>query len=337
MRTLVKKILPERILELIRKVRQQTSVNKLYRYDKKRLLKYAYSLNKHYNQENLRAKITFHYHAIEKGLSNANLRLGFGERAFKELFWAMDEYISKSYSIDDYRFQSAISVIISYVKLHKSHNFYVDWVEEYMAKYSKYLSQGNEELGGYKLLSSYELPQFDKLGFKDLVQNRYSVRDFGSIPLNDSQVYEAIDIASKSPSACNRQCWKVRYIKSIDKIQHTVKLQGGLIGNGENLTNLLLVTADKQYTNGGHERNQTYIDGGIFTMSLLYALTSVNIASCTLNANFDMKREIEIRNLLNVNDSEDFIAFIAIGNYPKEFKVAKSPKDGYKLITSVIE
>lgn len=186
-------------------------------------------------------------------------------------------------------------------------------------------------------MNSVDLPQFDQLSFEELSKIRYSLRDFGEDNLDDSEVFKAINMASKTPSVCNRQSWKVRYIKCPEKVKDTLIIQNGLTGNGENLRKLLVVTADKQYMNGGHERNQTYIDGGLFMMSLLYALTSIGIASCTLNTNFDMKRESNMRQLLDVKDSEDFIALIAIGTYPKTFKVAKSPRDDYTLFTTVIE
>ena len=337
MKSIIKKILPNRILRLIRNTKQKFDINKLYNFDKKRLLKFAYSINDNFNADNLRSKITFHYHAIEKGLSNANLRLGFGEQAFNELFWAMDEYVSKGYSTDDYRFQSAISVIQSYVELHNNKNFSVEWVEKNLVKYSKYLRNENKEVGGYLAIKSSDLPDFSKLGFLDLANSRYSVRDFGKSFIDECKIYEAIDIATKTPSVCNRQSWKVRYIKSPNKIKEVLTLQRGLTGNGENLRDLLLVTTDKQYMNSGRERNQTYIDGGLYTMSLLYALTSLGIASCTLNASFSYEQEINMRDKLNVKDSEDFIAFIAIGTYPDVVKVAKSPRDNYKLFTTVID
>lgn len=336
MKKQIKKIVPNEFIILVRKIRQDINNEKLYKFDKKRLKKYAYSMNTNYTEENLRSKITFHYHAIEKGLSNSNLRLGFGERAFSELFWAMDNYIDQGYSTDDYRFQSAISVIKSYIELHQMQNHPISWIEDQMNKYLSYLNQDNLALGGFKTLKSIELPEFDNIPFEDLSKNRYSVRDFGEGRIDDSKVFEAINIASKTPSVCNRQSWKVRYIKSPSKVREILRIQSGLTGNGENLRDLLVITADKQYMNGVHERNQTYIDGGLFTMSLLYALTSKSIASCTLNACFDIKQEIKMRELLDVKESEDFIVVIAIGTYPDIFKVAKSPRDDYSIFTKVI-
>ena len=337
MRSIIKKLIPNGLIELRRNTKKKLAIKKLYDFDRERLLKYAYSLNDNFNADNLRSKITFHYHAIEKGLSNANLRLGFGERAFNELFWAMDEYIKKGFSTDDYRFQSAISVIKSYVDLHNSKGYSVEWVEKHFEKYLHYTHNECREVGGYLTLEASKLPEFEKLGFKDLSNIRYSVRDFGPSDLDENKIYEAINIATKTPSVCNRQSWKVRHIKSPEKINEVLALQRGLTGNGENLRHLLLVTTDKQYMNSGKERNQTYIDGGLYTMSLLYALTSLGIASCTLNASFNYDQEINMRKKININESEDFIAFIAVGTYPDVIKVAKSPRDDYKLFTTVIE
>lgn len=336
MKKIIKKIFPESLLDFLRKKRTMQHINKLYRFDKKRLQKYAYSINNDFTADNLRSKITFHYHAIEKGLSNANLRLGFGERAFNQLFWAMDEYINKGYPSNDSRFQQAISVIDSYVELHKKENFDVSLVERKQLEYKNYNNGCHDLSGGYIEMNRSNLPKFSSLSFNEIAASRYSVRDFGTEDIGDESIFNAINIATKSPSVCNRQAWQVRYVKSPDVVKKVLKIQGGLSGNGENLNKLLLVTADKQYMNGGHERNQTYIDGGLYTMSLLYALTYLNIASCTLNTNFTLKKELDMRELLGIRESEDLIAFIAIGSYPENLKVAKSPRDDYTQFTTVI-
>ncbi|AQS52648.1 hypothetical protein BW727_100240 [Jeotgalibaca dankookensis] len=337
MRSIVKKVLPKIITDSIIKWRVRRSITELYKYDKRRLLKYTYNVNDHLSMENLRAKITFHYHSIEKGLSNANLRLGFGEKAFKELFWAMDKYVMEGFEVKDFRFQNAISVINSYVELHRTYGYDVREIESYLKKYQDYLLKENENSGGYMIIDKATLPNFKELRFSELAFNRHSVRDFGIKEVDDNKIYEAINVAAKSPSVCNRQSWKVYLIKSTKLIKKVLKQQGGLTGNGDNLKKLLLITSDKQYMTGGTERNQTYIDGGLYTMSLLYALESANIATCTLNTSFSLEKEKKIRELLNINESEDFIAFVAVGTYPELVKVAKSPRDNYSSFLTVIE
>lgn len=336
-KNIVKALLPNKMLKTINKRISNYQLWESYAFDKKRLKKYAYNLRSGYTEDNLRSKITFHYHSIEKGLSNANLRLGFGKSAFEELFFAMDKYIEMDFPTSDNRFQSAISVIQAYVELHRERNFIIDNIEEKLVGYNKYFINKDSNKGGYLTFSRKDLPDFERLSFEELANSRYSVRDFGNKEVRDEEVYDSIQIATKTPSVCNRQAWRVYYIKNESKVKNVLNLQGGLTGNGNNLKKLLLVTCDKQYMNGPHERNQTYIDGGLFTMSLLYALESKGLATCTLNTDFSIVKEKDMRNLLDISLSEDLIAFIAVGNYPNEIKVAKSPRDNVRTIVKNID
>lgn len=42
----------------------------------------------------------------------------------------------------------------------------------------------------------------------------------------------------------------------------------------------MLVTADLQAFMGSNERNEGYVDSGLFSMSLLYAMKSCGLAAC---------------------------------------------------------
>src|SRR5699024_9003022 len=117
------------------------------------------------------------------------------------------------------------------------------------------------------------------------------------------------------------------YIKNPLLVKKVLQIQGGLRGKRENLNKILVVTADKQYMAHAHERNQTYIDGGLFAMSLIYSLTSKNIATCALNASFSYKQDKDMREFLSIHESEDLILFIAIGSYPENFRIPKSFRD----------
>lgn len=80
MREIVKsviRLLPDslhhRLMVAVRRIRYY-HLNKM---DVRRFKKYAFNLNSNNDQINLMARLTFHTHAIEKGLSNRNLRKGF--------------------------------------------------------------------------------------------------------------------------------------------------------------------------------------------------------------------------------------------------------------------
>ncbi|MGH2182869.1 nitroreductase family protein, partial [Enterococcus faecalis] len=121
-----------------------------------------------------------------------------------------------------------------------------------------------------------------EVDFKYLALNRYSIRDYDSSDVDLGMLNEAIEIALKSPSVCNRQSARVYVINDKKEIKELLNIQGGF--NGYELPPcLILVTCDIQDFIDISERNQPYIDGGIFAMSLIYALEYQGFATCTLN------------------------------------------------------
>lgn len=341
MKELIRAVLPDKIVEYLRDkrkiARNNIELSKLSKFDTQRFKSSAYDLKKDQSFTNLRAKITLHYHSIEKGLSNPNFRYGFGENAFTQLFWALEKYIENDYPVNEPRFQQALSVIESYIKLHDNQNFEINHVKDKYKKFNKYYDNEYKEIGGATSIKRNQLPNFEELPFDKLAKNRHSIRDFGKNKISEQEIFEAIQIATKSPSVCNRQAVKVHLINSPSLIKEAITIQGGFRGNGKNLQKLLLVTANKEYMSGAHERNQTYIDGGIFLMSLVYALTFKGIASCILNTDFVFTKEIALRELMNIEEGEDFIAFIAVGSYPDILKIANSPRDSYENITEIYD
>lgn len=334
MRNTLKKVLPKKLVDTLRQEYlfrlNDKNLKNLKTFDSNRFKKHAFGFNREsddYSYDNTRAKITFHYHSIEKGLSNANIRLGFGKRAFTQLFYTMDIFLEKGYPTTDTRFQQALSVINAYIKYHDDHEYEVSEIKERVQKYRKYELTQFTNVGGASVIKKEELPDFKKINFEQLSSNRHSVRDFGLDDINITNIKNAIQIASTSPSVCNRQSVSVYLLDNPQAIEKALLIQNGLRGNGENIRNLLIVTSNKEYMKDAQERNQTYIDGGIFLMNLVYGLTYENIASCILNADFTTIQEENIRDLVNIKDSEDVIAFVAVGSFPDTIKFANSPRE----------
>lgn len=325
----LKRILPNSIVRFLIKKRNLYYLKKQYNKDRIRFKKSSYLLSNKWSPEKLRAKITLHYHSLEKGLSNENMRYRFGKRALTELFYSLDKYIELGYDISDTRFQQALNVLDVYIKVHHDNNEFVESVEQKFETYkSYYLHSYKVGFANYKLT---DLPDFSHASYEVLVKKRHSIRDYGPVRIEDKLIYSSLEIAMKTPSACNRQPWKVYYMKH-DKAMEILELQSGLTGNGSNLSGLLLITVDNQYYSGSHERNQSFIDGGMFATSLLYSLTAKNIATCTLHADLNMKNDKMIRDKLDIKNFEDLICFIAFGSYPEHGKYAVSPRDSYEQI-----
>lgn len=85
-----------------------------------------------------------------------------------------------------------------------------------------------------------------------------------------------------------------------------------------------MITTDTRYFIDVTERNQVYVDGGLFAMSLLYALEYERLAACALNTMFDPKRESATRKLLGINESENMIMYLTVGNFKDNYRVPKS-------------
>lgn len=297
----------------------------IFRYDKNRFL-HAYSPRKlkRNSQSQLDARITFHAHSLEKGLSHNVVRLGFGSSALKQLAKCLVAYNALGYPKTDKAYINSMSVLREYIDLHDKKKFDTSYLlelfgEELIMEAAKTKSQ----IGGIRLLAIAEKAENSSLSFKELFSNRWSVREYANSKVDLRKIYEAISIATKTPSICNRQPSRVVVITDKDKIDDVLKVQNGMTGY-DTPPVLLMVSTDSSAFVDLTERNQIYIDGGLFSMSLLLALESVSLAACPLNAMFTVSRDKKIRKILDLPKNENIIMFVSVGNFIPSSKVPKS-------------
>lgn len=154
---------------------------------------------------------------------------------------------------------------------------------------------------------------------------RRSVREFVNTPVQDDDIARAVLIAMQAPSVCNRQGPRVHQFDDPRVIKSVLAIQGGFSGY-RMPPRLLLVTADLDAFLFAAERNQPFIDGGLFMMSLLLGLTHVGLGSCSLNTAMGTEKEQAIRKLIDIPEHEVFISFIAVGHYDSEVLVPRSKR-----------
>ena len=333
LKKIIKKVLPKKVLLLIRNIKIRVELIGIFYYDYSRYKKYSSTINNSTNYENLLALINIRYHSIEKGLSYKNIRLGFGKDVIRELLELLDIYCLKGYTINNNIYISAITSLKEYIEIHEKHNCDVS---ELRNKVYKYSIDEESRKGGVYNLTKGKILESSKSDFKTFSQNRYSVRTFSTDEVNVDIIYEAIKIAQKTPSACNRQSSKVYVVKDEESKKILRMNQNGNRGFGDLVDKFLIITSDIRAFRDTRERNQTFVDGGMFSMSLLYALHDYGIATCSLSASLRKKQEYEIRKMANIHDSEDIVLIIALGNYEDEFKVPKSARKEVDEIVKVI-
>ena len=103
----------------------------------------------------------------------------------------------------------------------------------------------------------------------------------------------------KAPSACNRQSCKVYFYKDKNVNEELGIIIAGNTGFDWEVQKYIVVTSDISAFYDPFERNQVYVDGGIFTMALVEALHYYGIASCILQNGEYKERNLILSSLAN--------------------------------------
>ena len=169
--------------------------------------------------------------------------------------------------------------------------------------------------------------------FPEFARSRHSCRHFEGVVANEV-ICHAVELAMTTPSACNRQHWRVHCISD-----HTVRdaifdIQKGKgnRGFGEDADKLLVVTSDLQDAQWIEERNDAFVNGGMFLMNLSYALHYFKVAHCILNGSVSVDGDHAIHRCANIPLPERIVGMIACGNAPLTFPVAPSKRKDFKTI-----
>ncbi|WP_324722179.1 nitroreductase family protein [Latilactobacillus curvatus] len=315
-------------------------LKKQYNHDYKKFRDNSYYLKQNKDLVNLNGLLTFHSHALEKGFVHDNFRAGYGHKAIIALLDALDIYEKNGYSKNNLRYRIAIDTLKEYKKVHEDIQFSnknTQIVNDWLKKHNENLIDNIKD-GGYFELTSSEIEVSSKKDFNDFSNMRHSIRNFNGKSIKDSVLSKVIDLAANAPSVCNRQSSKVYNIKNKDLIADLLEIQHGIVGMAEGVSNLLIVTSDSRYFGGINERNQPYIDGGIFSMNLLYALQYNMVAACPLNANLTLKGEQLVKEDVGMDAAECIVMFIAIGGFKENNKIPLSKReDSSSLLINVGE
>ena len=74
----------------------------------------------------------------------------------------------------------------------------------------------------------------------------------------------------------------------------------------------------------GMQTTTHWVDGGLFSMSLVYALHSLGIGTCCLNLCVPASADRKLHRITGIPDSEAAIMMIAAGHLPERLQVAES-------------
>lgn len=277
--------------------------------------------------EQLTARIMYNVHALEKGLAQSpGWRPGRGKKALRNLNDAMTVYRSLGYAETDFAFVQGLSILQRYQDRHVAHPQELAEVEA-IVDGSFLHPKDSEQLrgSGLKPIRKAEKADVARRGFYELAQGRSSVRIFSGEPIDTRRVRHALENAEKTPSVCNRQGWRVYWTEDKDLAMRVLKHQRGF-SSVQPPEVLLAITVSNSTFISPVERNQGFIDGGLYSMSVLYGLEAEGLAAVPLNACLYAKDRGAISKLLSIHPSEEIVMFIAVGDFPDEVDVPVSDR-----------
>ena len=298
-------------------------------YDFRRFNKWSSADGKPNLKDHYKAWIIADYHKIEKALAFKNPRVGFGKIVLFRLIEHTQQYLNL-YGADEI-VNTAADVLMAYDSFHSKRNASpsIKGLTQTAKSWKEALPESfksNCKTGGVIKCSREGIHHRGKLDLESFFSSRHSVRQYDPTPLDPDLIDKAIQMAQRTPSVCNRQSPKVYVYLDPEERKKVIQCQKGNAGFGNQATGVLVVTADTRAYFSVGERYQSWIDGGMLAMSLVYALHSLGMGSCCLNWSVLKQEDQALRAVTGIPDSECVIMMISVGYLPEQFVVAQSER-----------
>lgn len=271
----------------------------------------------------IEAQIIKAYHRIEKGLALPSPRSGFGKDAVAAVLDGVDTYAQRFGASQTTA--RAVNSLHEYMAFTRSSGSDVTWLEPRLKTVASSQPDSRGE-GGTRDVTRQEILDAARIDLSRFFAIRFSVRQFSPEPVSDDLIVQAVSMAKKAPSVCNRESGCVHVATDPARKAALLALQNGNRGFGEQADRILVITSrmDAFLTVG--ERYQCWIDGGLFAMSLIYALHSLGIGSCCLNWSVEPDVDQAFRRVSGIPPDHAVIMLLAIGHLPDTLRVAQSPR-----------
>lgn len=321
--------LPKPLRRGLRWAREAAKLYANVAYDLRRYLRYSATVDPYSSQPRFRALLQKRQHIVEKGLSLPSPRPGFGVENIYLLATELVEYVER-YGADALA-RSCVDALNSYhaftTSAGKASPVPIELlavVEHELRSEAAFVGVGS--YGGVELVRAVDVETAGRKGFDEMAASRRSVRSFRPELISRQLILDATRIAQMTPSVCNRQAWRVHFYQGDVDCHRVLALQTGNRGFTESIKNLVVVTCRLSAFMSAGERNEAYIDGGMFSMSLVYALHARGVGSCCLNLCLESVEDRLFHLVGDIPEEEVLVMAIAVGYLPDEFKIALSKR-----------
>lgn len=256
-----------------------------------------------YAAERHEARLTMDYHRVEKGLALPEPKRPFGK--------AVGERISG---------------LLAKPPEQSSEQPYIGYGERALASLAQWNEHGHINDEATPFLTPGPGP-LDAEQVRAFFGSRHSVRNFDPdrVP-TDEELQSVVALARNTPSVCNRQGFRVHLYRSREEIDAILKIQNGATGFARVVPTVGVVTARRAMFVGPDERNQRWVDGGLFAMTLVWAAHASGLDTCMLNWALPSVSSDRLRKVADIPEGEDIVVLIAMGHAKEGARVARSQK-----------
>jgi nitroreductase len=295
------------------------------RRDMQRYLRWQHSRNRRYSREQLQSKIIKTYHGLEKGLSMAAPRDGFGKAAALTLKGQIEDY-RRSFGVD--RFLVApVRVLHDYMVFQTKSGEKLPILTAFLSDITPAIDAlALADRGGTEPVTAAAIKTAADVPLAAFLESRHSIRHFAGLPVSSAALATACRLAQLAPSACNRQGGRAHCFNDPALVRQVIGLQPGNRGFGDSAGAVIVVTGDiRSYAEAG-ERRQAQIDASLFAMTLVYALHAQGLGTCMLAWCVSPEVDDAMRAAARLDDSEEIAMLIAVGQLPENLNVPVSTR-----------
>lgn len=266
-------------------------------------------------------------HVIEKGMSMPNPRRGFGQEKVLALTERLGLYY-KMYGTADADFlHYPLATVKEYIAYTKRNGVEIPRIEQNFEKLLALTGIRKENLcipAGIVYKSRDDIQDAAGGNYHDLMYSRHSIRSFRKEIPSREVLDEALSLASRTPSACNRQAWHTHVYKG-EACHRLLEMQGGCGGFSSEIHCAIVVTADmKAFLQ--YEPFQCYVDGGLYAMNLINALHSLGLGTIPLSCGFYESKLVRIQRTFGIPENEVMVVIVGTGYMYDSVKIAESKR-----------
>ena len=266
------------------------------------------------------------YHSLEKGMCMPKPRPGFGQEKAENLLREIETCLAAGSS--DAQIGSALKVLMAYCDWQEERGHSLPAIQARVESLWRRVNQDKRfsevSQGGRKEVNQQDLLFATQIDFERFVKSRHSIRNFTDREIEREAIERAVRIAQKSPSVCNRPSVRLHVYNNDERGKKILSIQQGNSGFGHLANKIFIVTSDLASFLSVGERNQSWIDGGLFAMTFIYALHSQGIGTCCLNWSKTMDEDMSLREVVGISGGENIIMLIVAGYPPESIHVPQS-------------